>query len=107
MSLCRECDKGNHIACEGAGRCVCDLCIPYELRGLHRHRCSVCGSLDADAFGRPRQECNCPWPRIDVLCTERVPGARNWECPSLTRAALEPPLQELPLQELPALGETP
>jgi hypothetical protein len=28
-------------------------------------------------------ECDCPWPSIDVLCRDRVPGARNPECPSL------------------------
>jgi hypothetical protein len=29
---CTACEHGEHIACDGAGFCTCDLCVPYDLR---------------------------------------------------------------------------
>lgn len=34
--LCEACNQGDHIACDGAGLCACDLCVPYELRLVNR-----------------------------------------------------------------------
>src|SRR5215472_10403013 len=49
------------------------------------HRCSHCGHLDCttENFSLLRAQCDCPWPEIDAPCNERVPGARNHNCPSL------------------------
>ena len=30
---CEACDRAEHIACAGVGKCECDLCVPYDLRG--------------------------------------------------------------------------
>jgi len=67
---------------------------------IHRHKCSACGSPDRDiwtmaAFGGPfaHESCECPWPELDAICAERVPGARNFDCPSLAGLGCEDIIQ--------------
>jgi hypothetical protein len=45
--LCPACDDAQHMFCDGAGQCECDLCVPYELRGAGAQRSSrqVLGGL--------------------------------------------------------------
>jgi hypothetical protein len=46
-NLCPACDDAQHMFCDGAGQCECDLCVPYELRGAGAQRSSrqVLGGL--------------------------------------------------------------
>jgi hypothetical protein len=53
-----------------------------EVRGTHRQHCSACKDLARDGEGVDHV-CHCDDPAIDALCALRVPGARNWECPSV------------------------
>jgi hypothetical protein len=32
--LCQACEETQHLFCNGVGFCECDLCVPYELRGV-------------------------------------------------------------------------
>jgi hypothetical protein len=38
--LCIACEQARHMFCDGAGRCECDLRVPYELRGAGAQRAS-------------------------------------------------------------------
>jgi hypothetical protein len=53
-----------------------------EVRGTHRHHCSACKDLARDGEGVDHV-CHCDDPAMDAQCALRVPGARNWECPSV------------------------
>jgi hypothetical protein len=56
----------------------------------HEHVCSLCGECDRSSVTfEIIAGCDCPNPGIDAICAERVPGARNLNCPSLANLGRE------------------
>lgn len=50
--LCVACDQARHMFCDGAGQCECDLCVPFDLRGvsIQRSRSRLIGTIVAAAL---------------------------------------------------------